>query len=133
MFEKLSIIKYVLKKNASTCPMELRLAPRHEIGGMPSQMNLNDWDDYLQFENNKATRWYLHDDIMHGFAIVDDDESICHLCDNYSSVLIGDAFTFVDNLISSEISEGKYVKATSHPHCVHSLWAIPKRDTSAPI
>ena len=115
----------------STCPLELRLLPRHNIGGMPSQMNLNGWNYYLQFEDDDASRCYFQDGISQGFAIVDKDDSISsYCCDNYSSALTGEAFTFVNNLIASEISEGKYVKATSQPHCIHSLGAIPKRDGS---
>ena len=116
---------------ASTCPMEIRLLPRHRIGGIPSQMNLSAWNYYLQFEDDDATRWYLHDGVKHGFAIVDDNDIISsYCCDNYSSALTGEAFQFVDNLISSELLEGKYVKASSQPHCVHALGAVPKQDGS---
>ena len=113
------------------CPMDIRLLPRHSIGGVDSQMNLNAWEYYLQFEENEEKRSYLHSGILNGFAIVDKGDLISpYNCDNYSSALTGEAFSFVDNLIHSEILEGKYVRATSRPHCIHSLGAIPKRDGS---
>ena len=47
---------------------------------------------------------------------------------NYFSASSGPASNFVDNLIRTELSQGKYVLATSTPHCIHSLGAIPKTD-----
>ena len=115
----------------SVCPMDIRLQPRHQIGGIDSQMNLSAWQYYLSFEDNINASSYLHDGILNGFAIVDDDGDIKpYFCENYASVLKDDAFVFVDQLITSEIEEGKYVKASSVPHCVHSLGAIPKKDGS---
>ena len=117
------------------CPLYIRTSERHTIGGIPSQMNLNAWRYYLDFEDNLDKRSYLEDGISHGFAIVDDDVYIePYYCENYSSVLSGQAFNFVDGLILDEIANGKYVLASSIPHCVHSLGAIPKQDgTFRPI
>ena len=119
----------------SICPADIRLLPRHLIGGVPSQMNINAWDYYLDFEADYRIWKYLHDGVLHGFAIVDEGELMePYFCDNYSSVLNGEAFIFVNDLIMSEIRDGKYVKATSMPHCVHALEAIPKSDgTFRPI
>ena len=115
---------------ASTCPMSIRSKPRHHIGGIPSQMNVNAWDYYLSYEVDPVYRKYLEDGILHGFAIVDDETIDTYYCENYLSVLKDEAFDFVDALLMSEIRDGKYVKATSIPHCVHSLGAIPKADGS---
>ena len=113
------------------CSMQTRLQPRHDIGGIPSQMNMSAWDCNLTFEDDKDTRDYLHDGIQQGFPIVDADGMIqSYYCDNYDSAVTGDAFEFVDNLIESEILEGKYVPASQVPHCVHALGAIPKADGS---
>ena len=113
------------------CPSSVRLQPRHYIGGCQSQMNIHSWEYYLKFEENLYVLQYLLDGITNGFAIVDAGDKVSsYYCDNYSSVLTGDAYKFVDKLISSEISEGKYVEASSIPHCVHALGAIPKQDGS---
>ena len=115
----------------SVCPVNVRMQPRHLIGGIASQMNINAWEYYLEYEENQDTRSYLQDGIQHGFAIVDDCDHISpYYCENYASILKPEAFAFVDNLISTEIQEGKYVLASSQPHCVHSLGAIPKSDRS---
>ena len=107
------------------CSLHTRSKPRHEIGGVTSQMNLNSWNYYLSFEEDASTREYLHNGILHGFPIVDDDKAIpSYFCDNYASAVTGDAFEFVDNLIEAEILEGKYVPASRVPHCVHALGVI---------
>ena len=117
------------------CPMSTRVKPRHTIGGIPSQMNVSSWDHYLHYENDLEAKMYLHDGIAHGFAIVDDWEVIPpYYCVNYPSALNGEAFPFIDDLISEEIKEGKYVEASTTPHCVHALGAVPKQDgTFRPI
>ena len=74
-----------------------------------------------------ATLAFLKIDRRHGDP---PSRAPIHLCDNYASALTGEAFEFVDKLIKSELKDGKYVKATSLPHCVHSLGAIPKQDGS---
>ena len=113
------------------CSIGTRLKPRHTIGGIKSQMNLNCWEHYLHFENDLHRKQYLRDGILHGFAIVDADAEIqSYYCDNYSSVLSTGAFSFVDSLITDEVEQGKYVLASSVPHCVHALGAIPKADGS---
>ena len=113
------------------CPTDIRLSERHTIGGIKSQMNLRSWEYYLQFEQDDCKRSYLLDGITNGFAIVDYPSDIDHYCcENYASVLHTEAFEYVDNLISSEIAEGKYVIASTQQHCVHALGAIPKTDGS---
>ena len=111
--------------------MELRLRPRHTVGGINSQLNASTWNYYLQFEEDLSKRDYLSDGIANGFSIVDMDGDIdSYFCENYTSVLTGEAYDYVDNLISNEILDGKYVLASSIPKCVHSLGAIPKQDGS---
>ena len=51
-------------------------------------------------------------------------------CDNYKSVMYGEAFDYVNDLILQEIAEDKYIIALTPPHCVHSLGAVPKDDGS---
>ena len=110
--------------NVNTIPMcSDKMRTRvHCVGGLPSQMNLSTWEYYLSFEMDLVMREYLHKGILHGFPIVDAEADIVpYRCSNYSSVLSGDAFIFVNDLIFKEISEGKYVRATSPP-IVFILW-----------
>ena len=110
--------------------MDIRLQPRHLFGGIPSQLNINAWNYYLAYEDNQAYRSYLYDGILHGFAIVDEIDITPYHRESYSSVLKDEAFLFVNDLIMSEIKEGKYLRASDFPQCIHSLEAIPKADGS---
>ena len=111
------------------CDINVRLEPRHYVGGSKSQMNVHSWNYYLNSESDSIKRSYLADGIMNGFRIVDDNANIDpYECPNYGSVLHSDAFEFVDNLIRSELSDEKFVFSEFSPHCVHSLGAIPKQD-----
>lgn len=72
---------------------------------------------------------YLHKGILQGFDIVDNPNLIFpYDRANYSSVYRGEAGKFVDKLIRSELSEGKYVRVTDRPRCIHSLGVVPKKD-----
>ena len=64
------------------CSMRTRLRPRHEIGGVMSQMNFNAWNYYLDFEENCETREYLRTGVLLGFPIAVDDD------DNYKAILL---------------------------------------------
>lgn len=39
------------------------------------------------------------------------------------------AHQFVDNLIKTELANGKYIIADGKPHCVHALGAVPKKES----
>ena len=102
----------------SMCPMDIRLKPRHSIGGFPSQLNLSTWDYYLSYEPDMDLQHYLHNGILHGFSIVDPGSSIPkYRSDNYKSVLSDEAYFFVNDLIMEEIKQGKYVRVDEEPHC----------------
>ena len=94
-------------------PLDVRTLPRHTIGGIPSQMIISTWDYYLSFEDDLSKSAHLRDGILHGFPIVDEVDIPPCFCENYSSVMQGEAFTFVDKLIDSEVQDGKYVLASS--------------------
>ena len=117
------------------CPMDVRLQPRHFIGGLASQLNISAWEYYLQYESNMEKQTYLRNGIMHGFSIVDSSSDIPqYCCNNYKSVLSTEAFMFVNDLILQEIRQGKYLRVEDQPHCVHALGAIKKKDgTFRPI
>ena len=98
-------------------------------------MNWDGWKHYLSFKSVDSLRDYLSTGIEHGFAIVDRDVDIQpYRCSNYSLILRGDAFDFVNDLILGEIAAGKYLRADITPHCVHALGAVVKSDgTYRPI
>ena len=103
----------------------------HLIGGLQSQMNLEAWRHELQYENDADLKGYLDHGVEMGFFIVnpyDDIPSYC--CDNYTSVISGDAREFVQRQIQEELEQNKYLKVDIQPHCVHALGAIPKNDGS---
>ena len=92
-------------------------------------MNLKSWEYYLQYECNSYIHDYLLNGIQYGFSIVDSDVDIApYRGTNYKSVLTGEAFDFVNDLILKEISEGKYIRAYTPSICVHALGAVPKQD-----
>ena len=103
----------------------------HLVGGRYSQMNYDCWDYYLGYESDSDIRNYLDHGILFGFPIVDTDSHIeKYRCSNYTSVMSGQAFEYVNDLILKEIDSGKYLRAISPPHCVHALGAVPKSDGS---
>lgn len=96
-----------------------------------SQMHIPGWRHELSYENDTELRDYLDFGIHNGFLIVDQNcDVLSYECRNYSSVLSGEAFQFVDDIIHRELAEGKYVVSSSKPHCVHSLGAVPKKGTN---
>lgn len=97
------------------------------MNALGSLMHIPGWVHELSYENDTKLRNYLSFGICNGFLIVDEDCVVpSYECRNYTSVLEGQAFEFVDNLIKTELSEVKYVVSSSRPHCVHSLGAVPK-------
>ena len=113
-----------------TIPIYVR-NPSHTIGGLYSQMNVESWLHELSFENDLNLKDYLQFGIVNGFYIVNPDDEIgSYCCDNYTSVLKGPAFDFIDKLIIKELAEDKFLRVSDRPHCVHSLGAIPKGDGS---
>ena len=104
-----------------------RLHDSHPLGGLHSQMKLGAWCNELSLESNAPLRDYLLRGISRGFDIVDVDATVLpYNCANYKSVLVGPAHTFIDDLISKELREGKYVTSECEPHCVHALGAVSK-------
>lgn len=74
---------------------------------------------------------YLTFGVHNGFYIVDTDTEITgYECKNYKSATTGPAFEFLDSLILSEISNGKLVVTKDKPLCVHSLGAVPKKESN---
>ena len=103
--------------------------PRHCIGGLLSQMNLESWSHELTYENDAPLRNYLFYGIKDGFTIVDPNANVpSYDSPNYVSSTSGPAFQFVNNLLHTELSEGKYIMTQTIPHCIHALGAIPKPD-----
>ena len=103
----------------------------HTVGGLDSQMHYKCWEYYVGFDPDIVNGTYLLSGKKNGFPIVDADVEIePYRCVNYSSILHGDAFDYVNDLIRDEILDGKYVRATCLPHCVHALGVVPKADGS---
>ena len=101
----------------------------HDIGGVRSQWNLPAWLWELGHENDSQLRDYLRFGVTHGFYIVDNDACIPEYeCKNYRSATSGEAFAFIDSLITREVALGKYVVSATKPQCVHSLGAVPKKN-----
>lgn len=93
-----------------------------------SQLNIPSWLHELSYENDINLRDYLSFGIQNGFYFVDSDAEIMHYeGHNYSSALKWDAFDFIDNLIRSELAEGKNVIADVKPQCIHGIGAVPKK------
>ena len=107
----------------------------HKIGGLYSQLNKTSWLHELSYETDSNIRDYLQFGILNGFYIVNPDEDVeSYICENYASVLKGDAHSFVDSLLKDELSYQKYIITEQQPHCVHALGAVPKGDgTYRPI
>lgn len=95
-----------------------------------SQLNLPGWLHELSHENDVNLRNYLSFGVQNGFLIIDEGaEIVSYESKNYRSVESGPAHDFIDNLIKSELSNGKYVLAADKPHCVHALGAVPKKES----
>lgn len=106
-------------------------------------MNLSAWGKELILEDtciinqffikkkkdDEQLREFLHDGILRGFSIVDNDSVISpYDCNNYLSATQGQAKLFFDELIRKELNEFKYVRVAKQPYCVHSLGAVKKGD-----
>ena len=131
MFHNKDISYYDCVDTISLCPTSIRLTPRHLIGGYKSQMNWSVWEYYLQYECDRDLADYISNGIRRGFDIVDTDSDISsYFMGNYSSVYSGQAHDYINDLILSEIAEGKYVRADFVPKCIHALGAIPKDDST---
>lgn len=95
-----------------------------------SQLNLPGWYHELNYENDCNLREYLRFGVENGFLIVDEGADILpYENSNYKSVEVGPAHQFVDNLIKTELANGKYVIAEEKPLCVHALGAVPKKNS----
>ena len=82
----------------------------HKIGGLFSQMNVVSLENKLLYENDDNLHEYLSFGITNGFYIVNPNEVIeGYICKNYSSVLKGDAYKFVDNLMREELNQDMFI------------------------
>ena len=123
------VLPDIVDKCITMCDMNVRLAGLGNKPVISSQMNIDTWQYYLQFENNEEIRAYLDYGIINGFHIVDEGADIqSYKCVNYDSVYSGSAFHYINDLILSELAQGKYIRADFTPHCVHALGAVPKHD-----
>ena len=103
--------------------------PPYRIGNLPSQMNLESWTHELSYEIDAPLRNYLFYGIKDGFTIVDPEADVpSYDSPNYISSTSGPAFEFMNNLLRTELHQGKYIRTDSIPHCIHALGAIPKPD-----
>ena len=99
------------------------------MGGIRSQMIWEAWCHELSFENDGPLHDYLFYGIKDGFIIVDTESVVpSYDCPNYIPPDSGAAFDFVNNLIHTELDQGKYIIADAKPHCIHSIGAVPKSD-----
>lgn len=106
-----------------------RLSDNHHVGGLRSQMNWTAWK--LSFERDEELSRYLYRGIRDGFNILDNNAIIePYECANYNSVTKGEAYVGINELISKEILEGKYIRADKKPRAIHALGAIKKSDSS---
>lgn len=100
------------------------------VNKLGSQLNLPGWYHELYYENDSNLHDYLMFGVSNGFLIVDKEADIPRYeCSNYHSVEKGPAHNFIDNLLKSELADGKYVIADTKPHCIHALGAVPKKET----
>ena len=71
--------------------------------------------------------WELLWCITEGFPVVEEDVQSYH-CKNYSSILEEPCKSKMDRIIDRELKEGIISETADHPHCIHSLGAVPKAD-----
>lgn len=115
----------------SQLPITERIHSKHYIGGALSQMNLVGWSHELSYEDDVELHEFLYGGILNGFSILDKGAIIPeNHCGNYRLVLAGDQYDCINNIITKEISEGKYVQVSERPFNVHALGAVLKTDTS---
>lgn len=94
-------------------------------------MNKQAWLAELEYENDCYLKSYLLFGIQNGFKILDNVNSVPSYDNkNYSSVYSKEAQTVLDELITTELHEGKYILSDVKPKCIHSLGAIPKQGGS---
>lgn len=118
----------VYHENLSCCTEFDFSYPANVLG---SQMHIPGWRHELSYENDINLKNYLSFGIENGFLIIDEDCTVpSYECSNYSSVLTGPAFDYIDEIIGKELACGKYVVTSSKPHCVHSLGAVPKKGSA---
>lgn len=107
------------------CTVKSSSFPANKLGSL---LNIPGWLHELTYENDRNLREYLLAGVQHGFFIVDQEVVIpTYEGKNYFSVTKGEAHTFINDLIISELRDGKFVVASSKPHCIHAVGAVPKR------
>lgn len=107
----------------------------HYIGGIPVQLNPTAWLYELQYEHDGYLKSYIKEGILTGFEVVDSVQSVPDYdsC-NYPSVVVGPPNEYIGDLITKELTAGKYLVVQGKPKCIHSLGAVEKSDkTYRPI
>lgn len=105
-----------------------RVSDVHFVGGLRSQLKPGFWNVELSKETDATFAEYIYRGVNEGFKIVDDDANIPeYYRENYNSVLHGESAEFVNKLIISELTQGKYVLADYKPVCIHALGAVRKK------
>lgn len=112
------------------CDRDYTISP-HRVGGLLSQMWLPSWLHELKYESDSELSAFIEHGIRHGFDIVDEDTQIQgYECNNYPSVLHGEAYEYINNLMLEEIVAGKLLLVAQKPLCIHALGAVDKTDGS---
>lgn len=122
----------LLKKFEDYVPLWDVSAP-HVLDGVRAQLRPAGWrnmlsggPDAVYGEGWDINSLFLLDGVINGFKIVDPGAKIAaYETQNYSSATV-DAFSFIDDIISSELCSGKLSKVDYKPHCVHALGAVEK-------
>ena len=68
--------------------------------------------------------------VCFGFPIVDDVPIASYSGSNYRSILVDVSAASMSRLIRAELAEGKITRVDKPPHCIHSLGAVRKDDSS---
>lgn len=119
---------YTSVEITSGLKIQRNVSSSFNVNLLGSQLNILGWRHELSYENDYNLKQYLSFGVENGFYIVDPDAVITpYERTNYSSVLTGEAHTFIDSLIKTELAAGKYIIADKKPWCIHSLGAVPKK------
>ena len=106
----------------------------HYVAGVRSQLKPAAWREMLSGGPNQIFgqgEWdsdslYLLDGVMHGFKIIDPGADITpYFTANYMSAEVTSREN-INDIILSEISDGKLSVVDSAPTCIHALGAVPK-------
>lgn len=100
---------------------------QHYIGGVPMQLKPPAWLRELEKEEDITLKRFITNGILNGFDIIDKDVHVdSYFCKNYRSATEGKAYSFINELLETELGEHKLLKVNSQPYCVHALGAVEK-------